>query len=321
MSAVIAVPTLLFPRFAAPGRIGSDLLIPPSPPAERRREWQRFLRRYLPTYTGRMPQTQADFAVQGLINGGLVNDGHAMVDGGIIRAHVALTPPPTTNMVGWWKADANVYSDAGTTLCTDGTTVQQWNDQNTSAHNLAQATSGQRPTFNTNQLNSLPMVKFGVSATTFVEVAFSISGPCHLFLACKVLTISGNGNIVFDGVNIATMQAFYRTGPTLAVFTGTNQINGPSITANTAYIVEVKVNGTSSLVQVNHAAAATGTLDNVALGGMHFGNKVGGTMSSQFLQLGEGILYSAVQSSGNVSIIKNYLNDITRWNIDPGHTY
>lgn len=52
-----------------------------------------------------------------------------------------------TNLRAWYRADANAYSNAGTTLCANNTTVRQWNDQTGNAFHLSQATSGDRPTW------------------------------------------------------------------------------------------------------------------------------------------------------------------------------
>jgi hypothetical protein len=74
-------------------------------------------------------------------------------------------PPPSSGLVCWLKADAGVYHDAGVTLATNGQTVQQWNDQSGSGNHATQATSGDRPTYNTNVQNSLPGIAFNGSAT------------------------------------------------------------------------------------------------------------------------------------------------------------
>lgn len=72
----------------------------------------------------------------------------------------------TTALVHHYKADANVYKDAGTTLCSDGDTVQQWNDQVGTLH-LTMSSATHRPMYNTNQLNSLPGIKFLASGSPY----------------------------------------------------------------------------------------------------------------------------------------------------------
>ncbi|MBL7892551.1 MAG: hypothetical protein JNL63_07970, partial [Bacteroidia bacterium] len=80
----------------------------------------------------------------------------------------------TTNKL-WLKADANVYSDAGTTLAVDGSLVQQWNDKSGNTNNASQATSGNRPTYKTSIINSKPVLRF--SGNTFIDPgALGIAG-------------------------------------------------------------------------------------------------------------------------------------------------
>lgn len=103
----------------------------------------------------------------------LYNSALADADRAIVEAYLrdkyalpnpaqTLTDPSTiTGCQLWLKADAGVYNDAGSTLATDGQTVQQWNDQSGLGNNATQATSGNRPTFQTNEINTtLPVVRF-----------------------------------------------------------------------------------------------------------------------------------------------------------------
>jgi hypothetical protein len=75
------------------------------------------------------------------------------------------------NLAAWYKADAGVYTDAGTTLATNTQTVQQWNDQSGHGNHLTQATSGLRPQFLSAGLNGLPAVQFTASVGTVLQNA------------------------------------------------------------------------------------------------------------------------------------------------------
>ncbi|HCM33879.1 thrombospondin type 3 repeat-containing protein, partial [Chryseobacterium sp.] len=68
----------------------------------------------------------------------------------------------------WYKADAGVYSNAGTTAAVDNATVQQWNDQMGTGYNLAQVTAGQRPIFSNQSTlaNFNPTVSFNADFMT-----------------------------------------------------------------------------------------------------------------------------------------------------------
>ncbi|WP_430409327.1 beta strand repeat-containing protein [Kordia sp.] len=65
----------------------------------------------------------------------------------------------------WFKADASVFSDAGTLLATDGNdNVQEWHDQSGNAafvaNQLGQTTSGNKPSYFANHINFNPTIFF-----------------------------------------------------------------------------------------------------------------------------------------------------------------
>jgi hypothetical protein len=72
-------------------------------------------------------------------------------------------PSDITGLWGWWEADTN----GG---LADGATIQTWPDQSGNSRDLAQATSGNRPTVQTNELNSLPIIRFDASAASYFTV-------------------------------------------------------------------------------------------------------------------------------------------------------
>jgi len=65
-----------------------------------------------------------------------------------------------TNLVLWFKADAQVYSDNGTTPCTNGDTVYRWDDQSGNSFDAIQTTSTNRPTWRTNVIGTKPAIDF-----------------------------------------------------------------------------------------------------------------------------------------------------------------
>ncbi|WP_426295264.1 T9SS type A sorting domain-containing protein [Dyadobacter endophyticus] len=72
--------------------------------------------------------------------------------------------PGNVASAAWYRADAagQQFSDAGTTVATDGQALQQWNEYKGTGYNLVQASAGNRPTFsNTTTLaNFNPTVTF-----------------------------------------------------------------------------------------------------------------------------------------------------------------
>jgi hypothetical protein len=109
---------------------------------------------------------------------------------------VAVVESPDTifgaDLLAWYKADTGVYTDAGVTLATDGQTVQQWNDQSGNGDHLLQATSSNRPTFDTTGFNSRQGLVFDGTndwmATTTDTMVMGTGTQSACFVVCRVHT-------------------------------------------------------------------------------------------------------------------------------------
>lgn len=138
---------------------------------------------------------------------GWSNAGRMSDDGGWyknVAAGGGFTPAFLTGLKGWWKADAGVFSDAGVTPATNGGNVQQWNDQSGNSQHFIQLTGANKPTYNTNTLNSLPVVTSAGSA--FMDVAtFAFSGTTvSVFLVVQATAGGGSRAICyFTGADTA----------------------------------------------------------------------------------------------------------------------
>lgn len=115
-----------------------------------------------------------------------------------------LTPPDSTNLVLWLDALQGVYNDAGSTLATNGQTVQQWNDQSGKGHNVSQATSGNRPSFITGTQNGLPIVEFSnASGGDWLAVGdhadLEMDTDSSVFCVIKYVSVQGQSGIVHKG--------------------------------------------------------------------------------------------------------------------------
>ena len=94
----------------------------------------------------------------------------------------------TTDLSLWLQADSDVYSDAGTTLASDGGDIQQWNDQSSSPNNASESNLAGltivEPTLETSEINFNPVVRFtdpGSDNSSFMETSSnSVSGDFTL---------------------------------------------------------------------------------------------------------------------------------------------
>ncbi|MFN8335710.1 MAG: T9SS type A sorting domain-containing protein [Cyclobacteriaceae bacterium] len=69
----------------------------------------------------------------------------------------------------WLRADEDVYVNAGTTLATNGQTVQQWTTRNgLTVATASQSTPANRPTYLTNIMNGNPVLRF--SSSNFLDL-------------------------------------------------------------------------------------------------------------------------------------------------------
>lgn len=69
-------------------------------------------------------------------------------------------PSSIADLHRWYKAGQGAYTDAGSTLATNGQTVQQWNDFSGNASHATQGTAGTRPVFTTGGQNGKPYLRF-----------------------------------------------------------------------------------------------------------------------------------------------------------------
>jgi hypothetical protein len=72
------------------------------------------------------------------------------------------SPADIAGLYFWIKADAEVFSDAGTTPAVNNDPVQQWNDQSGGGNNPNQAVLANRPNYVTNSQNGLPTVDYSM---------------------------------------------------------------------------------------------------------------------------------------------------------------
>jgi len=179
------------------------------------------------------------------------------------------------DLVAWYDANEGVYVDAGSTLATDGQTVQQWNDQSGNGNNLSQATSGQRPTFDTTGLNSLKAVVFSAAASTWlrgVTNAADITGTAvSVFVVGQMNTATpGNGRCVSFAANAANdygntaSWTFTRSssGDFIRLTMNTpDALADGAITLDTEYRLGFTLETGEAIVYVNNVADGTDTAD------------------------------------------------------------
>lgn len=194
---------------------------------------------------------------------------------GVLRERprsASATPDSISNLAFWYKADAGVYSDAGTTLATNGQSVQQWNDQSTNGRNLSAFSSGFKPVYTTGMLNGKPGLVFtsdGLISTTTITKPITIFfvygytslltgknslfighdgtgvdfGSCYIGAAGALNNSEGSTNNSYTSVNplvegsTITVSMKYGVGRYIRVNEGTKQVTGDDVTGSWTHVI------------------------------------------------------------------------------------
>lgn len=107
----------------------------------------------------------------------------------------------------WLDASYGVYSDAGTTLATNGQSVQQWNSK-AAGVSASQSTGASRPLYFASVLNSRPGIFFDGTDDSMTFSQFTTSGAYIIaYVATNSDTTNGSNILSFSGSNAWYMRA------------------------------------------------------------------------------------------------------------------
>ncbi len=120
-------------------------------------------------------------------------DGQYFTLAGLVTAPGCLA----ANLVHWAKADADVFSDAGTTAATEGGVVQQWNDQSGNAYHVTAPSAGLQPTYSIGNeaLNFNPGIFFNRagSGDYLLNTSQVLQAPDDITMFAASTTVSTGG--------------------------------------------------------------------------------------------------------------------------------
>jgi len=223
------------------------------------------------------------------------------------------SPPDPTNLVLWLEANVQAYSDAGTTLATNGQTVQQWNDQSGNSHNVSQATSGSRPTFVTNAINGLPALDFDQGGTSdFMAVAntadLNMNLDSSVFVVLKVNSLPGGqnglaqkGNAYFYYITSSGKQEIDRP------FTSNGAQATTDLGLTVYHVVACIISGTGVTYYVNSTADGTTTVSTGSTNVNDFTIGAFGSNGTLSGRIAEMMVYKTAVNSTDRGTINTYL--------------
>lgn len=137
-----------------------------------------------------------------------------------------------TNLTMWLKADANVYSDNGTTPCVNDDLVYLWADQTANNNDAVQVTSGNRPQFKSSVLNNRPALRFATNDDLVVST-LDAGNNCSFFIVVipgtttPIGLFDSSGNYSVDPIRndpAGNWDCYYNEPATDMVLSNTNPV-------------------------------------------------------------------------------------------------
>lgn len=227
--------------------------------------------------------------------------------------------PYTTNLVVDLESDYGLYSDNGVTPCVNNDPVYLWKDRSGLNHNAENSVSANRATYLTNQVNSLPSLRFNVAESDYMDILdhadLEMDTDSTVFIVLKAVTFPSSLNtfISKDNGNSAGAYYYYYDGsgkPTLDrpfIEAGAAATNG--IGTSNYRLVSVVVSGTSVSHFLDGAANGTDTLATGTAGNnpLHIAKfkDIGTNYPNDFRAVI--VIFNAALSTGNRESIEDFL--------------
>lgn len=234
------------------------------------------------------------------------------------KALTPFTPAALPGLIGWWKADTGVFSDAGITPATNGGAVQQWNDQSGAGFNLLQVNAPNQGTYNANTLNGLPTLNFLSTHGMATSTSFALGGTtASAFLVARYTDSNFNGRLLAFSVGGGD------TGPTSAIFvleqslTAVETYNngdksGGTVVSGSWNELGTIFDGVNDTFYVNNSAGtpvgATPTF--AATGAIEINQNAGGGQTTDYAEI---VLTNTPLSSTNRGLLHTYFQ--SRWGV------
>lgn len=248
-------------------------------------------------------------------------------------ASSSLLPSEVTGLIFHLDAGEEAYNGAGSSLATDGQTVQEWHDQSSSAVDVIQTTSGFRPIFRTSEINGKPAIDFDGTDDRLIVAGQTPAvlrvTDYSLFVVGKLDTLSINqsfystyglvggshssGNFFSFRSSAADIRLLHGTG---SPADASNVLNSNG-TIGTSYEKYTAISDQTNEVQKLYIG---GTLDDSNTSGQDVGYPTESTLvigatdfqpMAEFLngKIAEIIMYDSVISDDDRNGIHDYLSD------------
>lgn len=215
----------------------------------------------------------------------------------------------------WFKADGTVLEAiSGSDAAEDGDGVERWSDASGNGRHADQATSSKRPTYQTNEYNGLPCIRFDGTDDFLRTAAFTQDDqPSTLIAVAKSGQSSSSGAVYVVGAQASGKRnQVLQDGSRWIANAGSN-LNAALGSVNTSklQVLVVVFNGASSKIRVD----ATETTGNPGAEGTT-GHTLGANQFGTGLFLGdicEVAFFSGELTSTNITDTEAHLNE--KWGL------
>lgn len=212
-----------------------------------------------------------------------------------VQASSGFTPASVSGLHAWWKADA-------ITGLSDNATISSWSDSSGNSRTL---TASGNPTYQTNELNSLPAVRLDGSGDYLANAGFSLSQASTWFVVTRRANVAGASEVLLASGSSVDVAVYLESDKDLGAWAGAGPLlNGNIGTA--AHVVEVVFNGSSTMLGLD-GTLSTGNAGTTGLTGLNVGTNRNNSGEYYTGDLFEVIAYSGALSSGDRSDVRGYL--------------
>ncbi|WP_179353710.1 T9SS type A sorting domain-containing protein [Winogradskyella vidalii] len=228
----------------------------------------------------------------------------------------------TTSNEIWLKVDNNTYTDAGITLGTNNSSIQQWNDASGEGNNASQANSGLRPKLKLNAINGYSALNFDGTDDRILATGTAHNGEVSLFVVLQSTSFDSNtrgiiqagpsGTAFSDAISHKTIGMWATDGNLWGRgIQSDGTVNtferGTKLVGNTPYVITQEYNGTDITQYVNATVSKTLGYDGTLSSFSDFG--IGRQATTSFFgDIAEVILYTTSLNLAETTIVENYLS-------------
>lgn len=222
--------------------------------------------------------------------------------------------PPSTSQWTWLRSD-EAYSDtACTTLqTTDNGSVAGLKDKSGNSRDLIQATGANQPTYQTNEINSLPIIRFDGTNDEIILNSITLNQSFTVYLVYKPVSWGAGSRDVLTFSTTSNGVRFQHASSLMQLWPGTTAITDTEHATGSFYLFAGKFSNTSSQQKTDNNATVTGGSGTGSGSYVCLGS--GNAQQESQIDVAELIIYNTSHTftSGDGLLVRQYLD--TRYNL------